>query len=75
MKISMEFTNDFGTTTKLTKEIGDIGISEIDFIERIINSFLNAVGFYGFTKDRVPLWSVTEEEYESLKDVLDDMRE
>lgn len=75
MKISMEFVNEFGTTTKLTKEIDDFETSEIDFFEKFVNVFLNAAGYYDFTKDRVPLWSVTEEEYESLSCLLNDMRE
>ena len=59
---------------KETKIYPDLGNTEIDEMEVFVNNFLKAVGYPCFNKERVLLESMTEGEYEAVKDFLWNLR-
>lgn len=73
LKIKFEYTNEFGDSYSAESISDAVEESNIDFIGRQLNSFLQQVGFIR-EGNAMFMESVTEEEVDFLYDALEDFR-
>lgn len=76
--IKLYYRNEFGSEYEMSRTAetySEYGTDTIFTFATMINLFLRQVGYVRYDKDMVFLESVTEDEYELLRDYLQDMRE
>lgn len=77
LKMSYENTNEIGskTVSKVSRDTyPELGVDTYRVIGEFVNDFMKMAGFSNFDKTVVPLFSLTETEYEKVINYIIEMR-